>query len=173
MFRKSFLGFSDNSPSLHHEEESISDGSETEGSSLQDANKNLGDQSVMSKSEAWENNSDTPDITIEINDSTTTMDDDSSVTEPDEEQTKANMTIDEFLDETETIGAELGAEEDPDEMFTSLITRAAGEQSSFPSIFVHTELFFLSSNLGECGPRNFQSSPAPSASGKFKVNPIF
>ena len=80
----------------------------------------------MSKSEAWENNSDTPDITIEINDSTTTIDDDSSVTEPDEEQTKANMTIDEFLDETETIGAELGAEEDPDEMFTSLITRASG-----------------------------------------------
>ena len=68
----------------------------------------------MSKSEAWENNSDTPDITIEINDSTTTMDDDSSVTEPDEEQTKANMTIDEFLDETETIGAELAAEEDPE-----------------------------------------------------------
>lgn len=86
----------------------------------------------MSKSEAWENNSDTPDITIEINDSTTTMDDDSSVTEPDEEQTKANMTIDEFLDETETIGAELGAEEDPDEMFTSLITRAAGDRAVSP-----------------------------------------
>ena len=127
----------------------------------------------MSKSEAWENNSDTPDITIEINDSTTTMDDDSSVTEPDEEQTKANMTIDEFLDETETIGAELGAEEDPDEMFTSLITRAAGEQSSFYQIFVHTELFFLSSNLGECGPRNFQPTPTPSASRKFKVKTRF
>ena len=85
---------------------------------------------MMSKSEAWENNSDTPDITIEINDSTATIDDDdSSVTEADEEQTKANMTIDEFLDETETIGAELGAEEDPDEMFTSLITRAAGDKS--------------------------------------------
>ena len=82
----------------------------------------------MSRSEAWENNSDTPDITIEINDSTATMDDDSSVTEADEERTKANMTIDEFLDETETIGAELGAEEDPDEMVTSLITRAAGYQ---------------------------------------------
>ena len=81
----------------------------------------------MSKSEAWENNSDTPDITIEINDSTTTMDDDSSVTEPDEEQTKANMTIDEFLDETETIGAELGTGDDPEEMFTSLITRAAAQ----------------------------------------------
>ena len=121
---------------LHNEELSNSDhtfedGSETESSSVQDANKkpaDLGDQSVMSRSEAWENNSDTPDITIEINDSTTTMDDDSSVTEADEEQTKANMTIDEFLDETETIGAELGAEEDPDEMFTSLITRAAGYQ---------------------------------------------
>lgn len=86
---------------------------------------------MMSRSEAWENNSDTPDITIEINDSTTTMDDDSSVTEADEEQTKANMTIDEFLDETDTIGAELGPEEDPDEMFTSLITRAAGDQSQY------------------------------------------
>ena len=102
----------------------------------------------MSKSEAWENNSDTPDITIEINDSTTTMDDDSSVTEPDEEQTKANMTIDEFLDETETIGAELGAEEDPDEMFTSLITRASGADqiivtpisSLIAKIFIHPQL---------------------------------
>lgn len=90
-------------------------------------NKRTNDQTVMSQSEAWENNSDTPDITIEINDSTTTMDNESSVTEAEEEdQTKANMTIDEFLDETETIGAELGADEDSEEMFSNLMTRAAG-----------------------------------------------
>ena len=114
----------------------------------------------MSKSEAWENNSDTPDITIEINDSTTTMDDDSSVTEPDEEQTKANMTIDEFLDETETIGAELGAEEDPDEMFTSLITRAAGEQSSFSPIFV-TQNYSFSAQTWENVDLGTSNLPPP------------
>ena len=60
----------------------------------------------MSRSEAWENNSDTPDITIEINDSTTTMDDDSSVTEADEEQEEGLEEAFTFIDEyTEVIAS--------------------------------------------------------------------
>ena len=78
----------------------------------------------MSKSEAWENNSDTPDITIEINDSTSTMEE-SSVTEAEDDDNKANLTIAEFLEETETIANDLV--EDADDMFSSLITKANGQ----------------------------------------------
>ena len=75
--------------------------------------------------EAWENNSDTPDVTIEINGSTSTLNgDDSSVTET--EENKANMTIDEFLGETETVANDLT--EEAVEMFNNLITRATGEE---------------------------------------------
>ena len=81
--------------------------------------------------EAWENNSDTPDVTIEINGSTSTLNgDDSSVTET--EENKANMTIDEFLGETETVANDLT--EEADEMFNNLITRATGEELLYPSI---------------------------------------
>ena len=75
----------------------------------------------MSKSEEWENNSDTPDITIEINDSTTTLE--SSTTEVDDIQ--ANLTIDDFLGETETIANDLN-DDDADQLFSNLITRATG-----------------------------------------------
>ena len=85
-----------------------------------DANKT---ESDMSKSEEWDNNSETPDITIEINDATTL--DESSVTEADEEN-NINATIAEFLEETETIGNELC--DDPDEeVFSNLITKANGQ----------------------------------------------
>ena len=72
-------------------------------------------------SEEWENNSDTPDITIEINDSTTTLE--SSTTEVDDIQ--ANLTIDDFLGETETIANDLN-DDDADQLFSNLITRATG-----------------------------------------------
>ena len=75
--------------------------------------------------DAWDNNSDTPDVTIEINGSTTTTLDgeESSVTEG--EDNKANMTIDEFLGETETVANDLT--EEAEEMFNNLITRATGK----------------------------------------------
>ena len=78
--------------------------------------------------DAWENNSDTPDVTIEINGSSTTntstLDgEESSVTEG--EENKANLTIDEFLGETETVANDLT--EEAEEMFNNLITRATGK----------------------------------------------
>ena len=93
---------------------SYEDLSETESISQDDENR-------MSKSEAWENNSDTPDITIEINDSTTTMEE-SSITEAEDDDNKANLTIQEFLEETETIANDIM--EDADDMFSTLITKA-------------------------------------------------
>ena len=89
---------------------------------------------MSSKSqEAWDNNSDTPDVTIEINGSTTTLDgDDSSITETEGEETKANRTIDEFLGETETVANDLT--EEAEEMFNNLITRAAGQHVNVKSV---------------------------------------
>lgn len=80
--------------------------------------------SVLSKSEEWDNNSDTPDITIEIND-TTTMDE-SSVTEAEDENI-ANATIADFLEETETIANESRCEDPDEEVFSNLITKATGQ----------------------------------------------
>ena len=64
-------------------------------------------------------------MTIEINGSTTTTLDgeESSVTEG--EENKANLTIDEFLGETETVAPDLT--EEAEEMFNNLITRATGK----------------------------------------------
>ena len=62
-------------------------------------------------------------MTIEINGSTTTTLEESSVTEG--EDNKANLTIDEFLGETETVANDLT--EEADEMFNNLITRATGK----------------------------------------------
>lgn len=53
------------------------------------------------------------------------MEESSSVTEAEDDEQKANLTIQEFLDETETIANEL-VDEDPEEMFTNLITKATG-----------------------------------------------
>ena len=65
-------------------------------------------------------------MTIEINGSTTTTLDgeESSVTEG--EENKANLTIDEFLGETETVAPDLT--EEAEEMFNNLITRATGKE---------------------------------------------
>ena len=103
---------------------SYEDLSETESISQDDENRMKNDLSLLSKSEAWENNSDTPDITIEINDSTTTMEE-SSMTEAEDDDNKANLTIQEFLEETETIANDIM--EDADDMFSTLITKATGQ----------------------------------------------
>ena len=131
MFRKSFLGIpgGDKNDILEDDKNETAlnktdPEDETESESVSQESENIRkdeDQSVISKSEAWENNSETPDITIEINDSTATIEE-SSVTEADETN-KANMTIDEFLEETETIANDL-MEDDEDQMLTNLITRA-------------------------------------------------
>ena len=90
--------------------------------SLKDEENQQG--SVLSKSEEWDNNSDTPDITIEIND-TTTMDE-SSVTEA-EDDNIANATIADFLEETETIANESRCDDPDEEVFSNLITKATGQ----------------------------------------------
>ena len=87
-----------------------------------EGNQNAG-ISVISKSEEWDNNSDTPDITIEIND--TTMEE-SSVTEA-EDENLANATIADFLEETETIANESRCEDPDEEVFSNLITKATGQ----------------------------------------------
>ena len=121
VFRKSFLGIEDKNKndSNQNADESINK-SDAETDETESVSQKL-DQSVMSKSEEWENNSDTPDITIEINDSTTTLE--SSTTEVDDIQ--ANLTIDDFLGETETIANDLN-DDDADQLFSNLITRATG-----------------------------------------------
>ena len=121
VFRKSFLGIEDKNKNDTNQnaDESINK-SDAETDETESVSQKL-DQSVMSKSEEWENNSDTPDITIEINDSTTTLE--SSTTEEDDIQ--ANLTIDDFLGETETIANDLN-DDDADQLFSNLITRATG-----------------------------------------------
>ena len=121
VFRKSFLGIEDKNKNDTNQnaDESINK-SDAETDETESVSQKL-DQSVMSKSEEWENNSDTPDITIEINDSTTTLE--SSTTEVDDIQ--ANLTIDDFLGETETIANDLN-DDDADQLFSNLITRATG-----------------------------------------------
>ena len=74
---------------------------------------------IQDHSEAWENNSETPDVTIEIVDSTATLD----ATTDDEGE--ANLTIDDFLGETETIANDINDEDD--EIFNNLITRSVGQ----------------------------------------------
>ena len=121
VFRKSFLGIEDKNKNDTNQnaDESINK-SDAETDETESVSQKL-DQSVISKSEEWENNSDTPDITIEINDSTTTLE--SSTTEVDDIQ--ANLTIDDFLGETETIANDLN-DDDADQLFSNLITRATG-----------------------------------------------
>ena len=157
VIRKSFIEIEKNiaqdaNNNSNAEDPSYEDLSETESSSLNDESRKLGDLSQLSKSEAWENNSDTPDITIEINDSTTTMEESSSVTEAEDDEQKANLTIQEFLDETETIANEL-VDEDPEEMFTNLITKATGRYiNSNNIIYYYYPLIFLTSSYTQVKP---------------------
>ena len=110
--------------------------SESDSLNQEDSKKENDENTLSIKSqEAWENNSDTPDVTIEINGSTTTLDgEDSSVTETEGEENKANMTIDEFLGETETVANDLT--EEADEMFNNLITRATGNMMVIMMVMV-------------------------------------
>ena len=98
--------------------------------------------------DAWDNNSDTPDVTIEINGSTTTTLDgeESSVTEG--EDNKANMTIDEFLGETETVANDLT--EEAEEMFNNLITRATGKDIRRPCLGPEVIVLHVRPDLGGC-----------------------
>ena len=138
-FRKSFLGMSPQDQ--EHEKEKEEDPYDDLGSVLSDTendqshqgpdyksknhnesnpNKDQRSESdLKDHSEAWENNSETPDVTIEIDDSTETLD----ATTDDEGG--ANLTIDDFLGETETIANDIVGEDD--EMFNNLITRSSGQ----------------------------------------------
>ena len=134
-FRKSFLGIPqqesiDNPPQekgveVDKEEDPYDDlgsvASDTE-SALSNTegdvnNKQPSESNAKDASEAWENNSETPDVTIELVDSTATLDAST------DDEGGANMTIDDFLGETETIANDLVGEDD--EIFNNLITRAS------------------------------------------------
>ena len=138
-FRKSFLGIPQQhsveiSPQEREKEEDPYDDlvsqSDTDSNEGQSENNDLPSQSntnnversnseLKDHSEAWENNSETPDVTIEIVDSTATLD----ATTDDEGG--ANLTIDDFLGETETIANDIIGEDD--DIFNNLITRSSGQ----------------------------------------------
>ena len=80
------------------------------------------------------------------------MEESSSVTEAEDDEQKANLTIQEFLDETETIANEL-VDEDPEEMFTNLITKATGRYiNSNNIIYYYYPLIFLTSSYTQVKP---------------------
>ena len=90
-----------------------------------------------SKSEEWDNNSDTPDVTIEIADTTITATsndgDEGNKTINDatsDDGDDGNNTIFDFLGETETIAHDIADENtENEELFNSLLTRAAAGQT--------------------------------------------
>ena len=81
---------------------------------------------IEDHSEAWEKNSGTPEVTIEL--TAAEEDTDETVSASSYEKIDCeNKTINDFLDETETIAPELGENE---EMFQTLLTPATAQATS-------------------------------------------
>ena len=101
---------------------------------------------IEDHSEAWEKNSGTPEVTIEL--TAAEEDTDETVSASSYEKIDGeNKTINDFLDETETIAPELGENE---EMFQTLLTRATA-QATRTVMFLFNHVFLELGGFGGIG----------------------